>query len=158
MFIKGLSFLVIMITPGVSLVKTRLLQRNSQNSIKYLSNQPTIQQSLQPSSPKPSIPLPFATSKNPHAQTVAKEQEFGHQILTAHFPLSIYPENIDQQVIEQRQISRSSVGLFAVENTRCKYGFPQAYVQYPVGNGVSSGMIRLSCPHLVKAGGRYIYM
>jgi hypothetical protein len=27
----------------------------------------------------------------------------------------------------------------------------KAYVQFPVGGGVSSGMLRLSCPHLVKA-------
>lgn len=61
----------------------------------------------------------------------------------------------DLRVIEERQESRTVNGIFAVERTLCKYGFPRAYVRFPVtGEGnrqISSGMLRLSCPHLVKA-------
>ena len=80
-----------------------------------------------------------------------KDAQFSIKILEAHFPLAAYPTREDTQVIEQRQIMRTATSLFGVENSRCKHGFPQAYVQYPVGGGISSGMIRLSCPHLVKA-------
>lgn len=52
--------------------------------------------------------------------------------------------------------------IIGVEKNRCKYGFPRAFMQYPVNVGIqsggnfyaqqfSSGMVRLSCPHLVKA-------
>ena len=80
-----------------------------------------------------------------------KDPQFSMKILETHFPLAAYPTREDTQVIEQRQIMRTATSLFGVENSRCKHGFPQAYVQYPVGGGISSGMIRLSCPHLVKA-------
>jgi hypothetical protein len=148
MLIKGLRFLsaAIMITSGFSLIKlSRLyskLHSTYQPSIAFLSKQPI-----------PNL-IPFSSPTNP-AQTVTKDPEFGKQIISNHFPSATYPENTDQQVIEQRQINRSARGLFGVEKARCKYGFPQAYVQYPVGNGVSSGMIRLSCPHLVKAVDEY---
>lgn len=58
----------------------------------------------------------------------------------------------DRRVIEERQLGRVVPGLFSVSEARCKHGYPQAYVTYPVNNagGISSGMIRLSCPHLVK--------
>jgi hypothetical protein len=80
-----------------------------------------------------------------------KPIEKSKKVIKDHFPLSALPTLQDQQVIEQRQTGRPAHGIFGVENTRCKYGFPQAYAQYPVTRSISSGMIRLSCPHLVKA-------
>eukprot|EP00596_Hydrurales_sp_CCMP1899_P000823 CAMPEP_0119034520 /NCGR_PEP_ID=MMETSP1177-20130426/1503_1 /TAXON_ID=2985 /ORGANISM="Ochromonas sp, Strain CCMP1899" /LENGTH=309 /DNA_ID=CAMNT_0006991999 /DNA_START=160 /DNA_END=1089 /DNA_ORIENTATION=+ len=135
-----------MITSGFSLIKSSRF-----HSKLHSTYQPfTVGLSKQP------IPnlIPFSSPANP-AQTVSKDPEFGKQIINNHFPSAIYPENTDQQVIEQRQINRSAIGLFGVEKARCKHGFPQAYVQYPVGNGISSGMVRLSCPHLVKAVDEY---
>ena len=78
--------------------------------------------------------------------------EFAQSIITTFFPKGALPTVTDRQVIEERQIGRSVPGLFAVANVRCRFGFSQAYVSYPVNsnNGISSGMIRLSCPHLVK--------
>jgi hypothetical protein len=121
MLIKGLRFLsaVIMIASGFSLKKTKLFPTNyqsycKQNVIAYLSKQPVNQ-------------IPFSSPTNP-AQTVNKKPEFGKQILDNHFPSAMYPEDTDQQVIEQRQINRSAIGLFGVGKARCKYGFPQVHL------------------------------
>lgn len=80
-----------------------------------------------------------------------KSVEQAKTLIATYFPLATLPTVSDMEVIEARQSGRPARGTFAVENTRCKYGFPQAFMQYPVGKSVSSGMIRLSCPHLVKA-------
>ena len=80
-----------------------------------------------------------------------KSVEQARALVDNYFPLAALPTVSDMEVIESRQIGRPARGTFAVENARCKYGFPQAFVQYPVGKSISSGMIRLSCPHLVKA-------
>lgn len=64
--------------------------------------------------------------------------------------------------IEQRQLDRPTDGIVAVEAAKCKYGKPRAFVRSPVTRrdiaekpskaiAISSGMLRLSCPHLVKA-------
>ena len=96
-------------------------------------------------------PLPLAPPHHLPNNGSTKDPESSIKILETFFPLAAYPTAVDLQVIEQRQIGRTATAMFGVENTRCKHGFPQAYVQYPVGGGVSSGMIRLSCPHLVKS-------
>jgi hypothetical protein len=80
-----------------------------------------------------------------------KSIEHAKNLVDTYFPLAAIPTVSDMEVIESRQIGRPARGTFGVENARCKYGFPQAFVQYPVGRSISSGMIRLSCPHLVKA-------
>ena len=80
-----------------------------------------------------------------------KSVEHAKTLVDTYFPLAALPTVSDMEVIETRQVGRPARGTFAVENARCKYGFPQAFVQYPVGKSISSGMIRLSCPHLVKA-------
>ena len=78
--------------------------------------------------------------------------EFAQSIITTFFPKGALPTDTDRQVIEERHVGRSVPGLFAVSSVRCRFGFSQAYVSYPVNsnNGISSGMVRLSCPHLVK--------
>ena len=88
---------------------------------------------------------------NPVNNGSQKDPQFTMNILETFFPLAAYPTTEHRRVIEERQVDRPAVALFGVEDARCKHGFPQAYVQYPVGGGISSGMIRLSCPHLVKA-------
>ena len=77
---------------------------------------------------------------------------FAQSIITTYFPKGVLPTFNDRQVIEERQVGRSVPGLFAVTSTRCRFGFSQAYVSYPINSnkGISSGMLRLSCPHLVK--------
>lgn len=66
------------------------------------------------------------------------------------------PSNQCRQTIAERQLAVKKItGMFAVPKQKCKYGYSQAFVQYPVGGGISSGMIRLSCPHLVKAVDEY---
>ncbi len=55
----------------------------------------------------------------------------------------------DKRVVAERQVCHDVWNIAAV-GQRCKHGFPQAYVQMPFGKAFASGMIRLSCPHLVK--------
>lgn len=92
---------------------------------------------------------PSPQSKSTFIPT-GKTIEFAEQVIGEYFPHSSHPTPEDVQVIEKRQIGRPPHSIFAVEKSRCKYGFPQAFVQYPVSTAISSGMIRLACPHLVK--------
>jgi hypothetical protein len=92
---------------------------------------------------------PSAQSKSTFVAT-GKTIEFAERVIGEYFPNSTHPTPEDIEVIEQRQIGRSAHSMFAVEKSKCKYGFPQAFVQYPVSTAISSGMIRLACPHLVK--------
>lgn len=98
-----------------------------------------------------SVPSPTSSFTISSADGSMKPIETSKKVVKDHFPLSALPTLKDQQVIEQRQTGRPGHGIFGVENARCKYGFPQAYAQYPVTRTISSGMIRLSCPHLVQA-------
>ena len=61
------------------------------------------------------------------------------------------PSEEDLTCIGSRQVFGSTEGIFAVESSRCRHGFPRAFVRLPVTSKVSSGMLRLSCPFLVKA-------
>jgi len=62
-------------------------------------------------------------------------------------------ERFDRQCVEERQLRHSAsqaVGVPVV--CRCRHGFPQAVLFEPMGkNKPVSGLIRLTCPHLVKA-------
>ncbi len=96
--------------------------------------------------------------------------------ITSLFPTSIPYTAEDKRCIEERQLDRTVNGMFAVEALKCKHGYPRAFVrssitypahlyeddatdktpgmsssEYPDKMQVSSGMLRLSCPHLVKA-------
>lgn len=76
------------------------------------------------------------------------------EIIKKYFPFSEVVNNQSMEVIEARQLERRVPLVFGVESSqqRCKHGFPRAFVRYPVGDKkVQSGMLRLSCPHLVKA-------
>jgi hypothetical protein len=71
-------------------------------------------------------------------------------------PRSTIPTTIDKNVIERRQLVYPVKRILAVEASKCKHGFPRAFVQYPIdGERSSSGQLRLSCPHLVKAVDEY---
>lgn len=77
-------------------------------------------------------------------------------IINKHLPHSEITNATVQEMIEKRQISSSTPQVFANEKHGCKYGFTQAFVRYPVSSlgkqlgQLQSGMLRLSCPHLVK--------
>ena len=98
------------------------------------------------------------------------------ELLHRLFPKGAAYTEQDKLCIETRQLDRTVNGIWAVEKKRCKYGFPRAFVRsavtypnkcYPDDSEVktpgmlgseardkiqvSSGMLRLSCPHLVKA-------
>lgn len=54
--------------------------------------------------------------------------------------------------ISERQLDHKVSDIFAIDKVGCRHGYPRAFIQYPVGEkAMSSGMLRLSCPHLVKA-------
>lgn len=97
---------------------------------------------------------PDSESNTTNTETYNRgSQELTQHVIDKHLPKASYPSLGDIQVIEQRQLGHKVTNIFAVTKTKCQYGFPQAYVQLPIGhnNLYSSGMIRLSCPHLVKA-------
>ena len=71
--------------------------------------------------------------------------------LAALLPRSEPPSQEDLSCIGRRQVFGSTEGIFAVEAARCRHGFPRAFVRLPVTSKISSGMLRLSCPFLVKA-------
>eukprot|EP01041_Mallomonas_annulata_P008213 gene8213-16887_t len=64
------------------------------------------------------------------------------------------PKVVDIECIRDRQLDNPTINILLVDSVKCKHGFPQAFIQRPVSiseSKVNSGMIRLSCPHLVKA-------
>ena len=72
-------------------------------------------------------------------------------LIESYLELCEPPSSADVQCIEDRQVGHKTQGMFAVTKIKCRHGYPQAFVQYPVGKKISSGMLRLSCPMLVKA-------
>ena len=63
------------------------------------------------------------------------------------------PSSEDLKVLVERQLTHPVQNVLAVEgvSTRCLHGFSRAFIMYPCGGDVvSSGMIRLTCPWLVK--------
>lgn len=134
-----LFLFVMTIVSGVAMMSSNFFAKNVRHAS---SSQMRLLSSVIPAVTPAIYPVNNGSHKDPQSSI---------EILKTFFPLSAYPTDEDRQVIEERQVNRAAVALFGVENARCKHGFPQAYVQYPVGGGVSSGMIRLSCPHLVKS-------
>ena len=86
-------------------------------------------------------------------QTSATTESFiaAEALLHRFFPRSIYPSATDISCIGERQIFGDVEGIFGVSKSACKHHHPQAFVRYPVGSKISSGMLRLTCPLLVKA-------
>jgi hypothetical protein len=67
---------------------------------------------------------------------------------------SVAPTDDDVKCIEERQVGHPLSEIIAVPKIKCKHGYVQAFVQHPINHAkgsVHSGMLRLSCPHLVKA-------
>lgn len=61
------------------------------------------------------------------------------------------PTSKEIECINQRQFKLYRP--LAITKGLCKYNYPQVTIQYPVdikSNKLASGMIRLTCPHLVK--------
>ena len=73
-------------------------------------------------------------------------------LVATHFPHATPASPNHRTIIEERQLLRCVPGLFAVSPGLCRHGHPQVYVGLPHDSrgGMSSGMLRLSCPHLVK--------
>ena len=62
-----------------------------------------------------------------------------------------HPTSDFKNCIEQRQLQHPVDNILFIDRMKCKHGFPQAFVQSAVNQTtVNSGMLRLSCPHLVK--------
>jgi hypothetical protein len=75
------------------------------------------------------------------------------EALQKYFPRSVLPSSTHLKCIEARQYNRIRRPI-AITTGLCKYGHPQAIVQYPVDistGAIQSGMLRLTCPNLVKA-------
>ena len=73
--------------------------------------------------------------------------------LNKYFPNGNVPTNHQMKCIEERQHGNIIKRPIAVSTGVCKYGFPQVLVQHPVdgnSNTTQSGMLRLTCPHLVR--------
>ena len=102
--------------------------------------------------------------------------QLSEELLGELFPEATAYTEQDKLCIETRQLDRTVNGMWAVEKQRCKHGFPRAFVRSAITYPnkfytddakmktpgmlsseaadkiqVSSGMLRLSCPHLVKA-------
>lgn len=91
-----------------------------------------------------------SSAKNNHESPIL-QNEITESVLSKYLPLSTIPTESDLKCIGERQVFGNISGIFAVDSLKCKYGFPQAFVRYPFTPKISSGMIRLSCPLLVKA-------
>lgn len=79
------------------------------------------------------------------------------------------PTEADLISIQDRQLGHDLTNIFAVEKERCSYGFTRAFVVFVVVYcfealyyfqsqlvpDLQSGMLRLSCPHLVKSLDRF---
>ena len=77
-------------------------------------------------------------------------EQVAPEILLPLLPESEIINDKDLQIIAERQLDHSLSGVYAVESNRCKHGKVRAMIQYPCSGRVGSGMIRLTCPHLVK--------
>lgn len=71
-----------------------------------------------------------------------------------YFPNGAVPTEADIACVAQRQLGHKVGDVIAVDNVRCKHGFTRAIVRFPVQmhtkSTAHSGMLRLTCPHLVK--------
>lgn len=75
------------------------------------------------------------------------------QAVEKYFPQAEPASEEDMRCIEERQHFGPLHSEMLVNKQRCKHGFPQAIVLNPVNRvgKISSGSLRLTCPHLVKA-------
>jgi hypothetical protein len=76
-----------------------------------------------------------------------------HEAIEKYFPEAEVASEEDRKCIEERQHFGAVPRDVLVNRNRCRHGFPQAMVLYPVTpqGKMSSGSLRLTCPHLVKA-------
>lgn len=73
-------------------------------------------------------------------------------IIIKLLPNCTVPNDASLRCISERQLDHGVSDIFGVDKINCRHGHPRAFVQYPVGvKAMSSGMLRLSCPYLVKA-------
>lgn len=146
---------MIMLTSMISLRLTRnVVTRTSSLPTKKSTSRPTHFKSYQRSTHSlydttKTLIKSFDFDKEPNKELIATELHDAE-----------IPSSMSQATIADRQLNVKKVsGMLAITKNKCKYGFPQAFVRYPVtphgSGGISSGMIRLSCPHLVKAVDNY---
>lgn len=86
-----------------------------------------------------------------HKQPLPEESGGLSQAMGGLLRLAGVPSEDDLACVGRRQVFGSTEGVFAVEAVRCRHGFPRAFARQAVTSKVSSGMLRLSCPLLVKA-------
>jgi hypothetical protein len=87
------------------------------------------------------------------------KRQLAVSLIKKYFPNGEIPAAVDLSCIADRQLGGpldnggSLDNVIAVDRVRCRHGFVRAMVRYPVGENcekMSSNMIRLTCPHLVK--------
>lgn len=59
-------------------------------------------------------------------------------------------EAAERETIELRQLKHQTNGLAVPAVSRCAHGCPQALLQSPYETKFASGLVRLTCPHLVE--------
>lgn len=101
---------------------------------------------------------PLSTQANNIIDYNDPEIKKNQLIIEKYFPNCEIPNATMIEVIEKRQIASRTPFVVANEKHGCKYGFTQAFLRQPVSGRdnhnelgkLQSGMVRLSCPHLVK--------
>ena len=75
------------------------------------------------------------------------------ELIEKHLPGCRLPSAEDLQCITERQLGHKSSNISAVDKIGCRHGHPRAFILQPAAGTakVHSGMLRLSCPQLVKA-------
>lgn len=79
-------------------------------------------------------------------------------VIKKYFPNGIRPTAADITCVGTRQLEHPLGDVIAVDKRKCRHGFTRAIVRFPVHGQAAavahptahSGMIRLTCPHLVK--------
>lgn len=85
-----------------------------------------------------------------HARWLETAAELPVEVKNLLLASSVATED-DLICIEQRQLNLPVPDVVAVDNDKCRYGYPQAFAQHPFTHkGVRTGNLRLTCPHLVK--------
>lgn len=85
------------------------------------------------------------------AEELMKVKNRQQLVLEKYLPKADPIDEKSLHCIVTRQTLVVTPDIFAVDKERCRYGFPRAFVRYPFSRTWQTGMVRLSCPHLVRA-------
>jgi hypothetical protein len=72
------------------------------------------------------------------------ESSHSSQLLNKHIPKGQDPSEEDMLAF-RRQLGYDASHILAVPKLKCKHGFPQAFIQAPIGHRISSGMVSFIC-------------